>query len=61
MFTPKCPSTDQWIDMVHIYNGIFAIKKNETMPFATDGLRDYHTMWSKSDEDKYCVSHTCGI
>ena len=32
-----------------------AIKTNERLAFAAtmDGLRDYHTKWSKPDKDKY--------
>ena len=29
-------------DVVHIYNGILAIKKNEIMPFVATWARDYH-------------------
>ena len=33
---PKCPSTDEWIKMWHLYTMEYysAIKKNELMPFA---------------------------
>ena len=38
-----------------------AIKKNEMMPFATDGPRDYQTKWSKSEKYKYgMISVICG-
>ena len=37
-----------------------AINKNKIMPFAAtlDGLRDFHTKWSKSDRERqiwYCL------
>ena len=33
---PKCPSIDEWIKKMWVYNGILlSHKKNEIMPFAT--------------------------
>ena len=55
---PKCPSTEEWIkkDMVHIYNGILAIKKNEIVPFAATWM-DLEIIIlsevSQKEEDKY--------
>ena len=36
-------------DVVHIFNGILAIKKDQTNAICSnmDGPRDYHTKWSK--------------
>ena len=40
--------------VVHIYNGILAIKRNEIESFCwdMDGSRDCHTEWSKSEREK---------
>ena len=40
--------------MVYIYSGLLAIKKNEnnTIYSNMDGPRDYHTKWSKPDEER---------
>ena len=47
---------------IYIMKYYSAIKKNEMMPFATDGPRDYQTKWSKSEKDKYgMISVICGI
>ena len=53
---PKCPSTDEWIKkMWYIYTMEYysAIKKewNNAICSNTDGLRDDHTKWSKSDRE----------
>ena len=40
------------------------LKKNEIMPFAAtwEACRDYHTCWSKSDQDKYyMLSYTWNL
>ena len=42
--------------MVYIYNGILLIHKKESdnaICSNIDGPGDYHTKWSKPDEDKY--------
>ena len=61
-------SIDRWIDkedVVHIYNGILLSHKKEwnNVIFSNmDGPRDYHTMWSKSEKEKYhTISLICGI
>ena len=46
-------------DMVHIYNGILlSPKKEQNKAFCsyTNGPRDYHTKWSKSDRERQ-ISH----
>ena len=52
-------------DAVYINNGILLshIKEwNNAICSSMDGLRDYHTKWSKSDKDKYhMISLLCGI
>ena len=43
-------------DVVYINNGILHSHKkerNNAICSNMDGLRDYHTKWSKSDKDKY--------
>ena len=50
-----------YTDTMNYYS---AIKKNEIMPFGsnTDGPRDCHTEWSKTQKDKYLmISLICGI
>ena len=52
-------------DVVHIYNGILAIKKNKIMPFAAIWM-DLEIVIlsevSQTEEDKYhMVSLMCGI
>ena len=47
-------------DVVHIYNGILLSHKkecNNAICSNTDGPRDYHTKWSKSDKDKYDITY----
>ena len=51
---PKCPSTDDWIKKTwhkYIMKYYSATKKNGIMPFIA--TRDYHTKWSKPEENKY--------
>ena len=56
---PKCPSTDDSIDVVYVYTmGYYsAIKKewNNAICSNMDEPRNYHTKWSKLDKDKYHV------
>ena len=51
---PKCPSTDQSIDVVYVYTmGYYsAIKKewNDAICSNMDGPKNYHTKWSKLDK-----------
>ena len=54
---PKCPLTEEWIKkMWYTYTIEYysAIKKNEIMLFIcsnTNGPRDCHTEWTKSDRE----------
>ena len=50
-------SIDRWMDKedVHIYNGILLgheKEQNNAICGNMDGLRDYHTKWSKSDRER---------
>ena len=51
--------------MIHIYNGILLCHRkgwNNAICNDTDGPRDFHTGWNKSEKDKYCIlMHVCGI
>ena len=52
-------------DVVHIYNGILVIKKNETLPFAATWM-DLEIITlsevSQKEENKYhMISLICGI
>ena len=54
---PKFPSTDEWIKKMWYINTMeyySAIKKewNNAICSNMDGLRDYHTKWSKSDRER---------
>ena len=59
---PNCPSTEE--DVVHIYNGIQAIEKNEVMPFAAIWM-DLETVIlsviSQKEKDKHYISLICRI
>ena len=64
---PKCPSTDEWIKMWHIYTREYysAIKKNKIMPFAATWM-DIDIIIlsevSQREKDKYhMISLICGI
>ena len=51
-------SIDKWMDedMVHIHNGILLSHKkewNKAIYSNMDRPRDYHTIWNKSEKDKY--------
>ena len=51
-------------DVVYIYNGVLAIKKNEILTFATTWMDLQGIMLSEisqTDKDKYCISLLCGI
>ena len=65
---PKCPSIDKWIKKkwyICTMEYYSAIKKNETLPFATTWMELGSIMLSKksqSEKDKYhMISLTCGI
>ena len=50
---PKYPSTEEWIKMWYIYNGILLSHKKErnwVMCRDVDGPRDCHTEWIKSEK-----------
>ena len=48
--------------MIHIHNGYYsAIKKNETMPFATIWIEPEITILSKSQKDNYHILFICEI
>ena len=52
---PKCPSTEEWIKKVHIYNGILlSHKKERNWVICRDvgGPRVCHTEWSNSEREK---------
>ena len=51
-------------DVVHIYNGILlSHKKEQNVAICNnlDGPRDDHTMWSKSEKDKYHIIYRCNL
>ena len=61
---PKCPLADEWMKKVwHIYTTEYysAINKNEIIAICSNmnGLRDYHTKWSKSSRERqiYDITH----
>ena len=60
---PKCPSTEEWMKMWHIYNGILAIEKNEMMPFSATWM-DLEMILSEvnqKEKNKYqMTSLICG-
>ena len=64
---PKCPLTDEWINMWYIYTMEYysAIKKNEIMPFAATGMDLGNIILSEvsqTEKDKhYMLSLICGI
>ena len=54
---PKCPPTDEWIKKmwyIYIYHGILLNHKKWSIAICSnmDGLREYHTKWSKSDRER---------
>ena len=64
---PKCPSTDEWIKMWHIYTMecYSAIKRNEIELFVVRWM-DLETVIqnevSQKEKNKYCMlTHICGI
>ena len=63
---PKCPSTDEWIKMWHIYTMEYfsAIKRNEIGSFVETWI-DLETVIqsevSQKEKNKYRIlTHTCG-
>ena len=67
METTQVPINRQFVlkDVVYIHNGILLSHKKEwniAICSNMDGPREYHTKWSKSEEDKYyMISLICGI
>ena len=60
---PKCPSTEEWMKMWHIYNGILAVEKNEMMPFSATwmDLEIILSEVSQKEKNKYkMTSLICG-
>ena len=53
---PKCPLTDEWIKMWHIYTMQYysALKKEWVNAICnnTNWPRNYHTKWSKSERER---------
>ena len=55
---PKCPSTEEWIKKIWsiytmgYYSAIKKEEENNVICSDTDGHRDYHTKWSKSDRER---------
>ena len=64
---PKCPSTDEWVKMWHIYTMEYYsdIKKNKIMPFAATWMQLEIIILSEVSQkeiDKYdMISFICGI
>ena len=56
---PKCPSTDEWIKKIYIYNGILlSHRKNEILPSAATRMDLEGIMQSEisqKEKDKYCI------
>ena len=49
-------------DVVHIYNGLLVIKKNEIIPFTETWMNLEIIILSElSQKDKYHISLICGI
>ena len=51
---PKCPSTEEWLEMWHIYTMEYysAIKNNEIMPFAATQTALEIVILSKSHRER---------
>jgi len=52
----KCPSTEGWIKILHIYNEILLSHKNEehcAICRDIDGPRECHTEWSQKEKMSY--------
>ena len=61
---PKCPSTDEWIKMWHIYTMEYysAIKRNEIELFVVRWMDLESVIQSKSEREKYhMLTHIYGI
>ena len=60
---PKCPLTNEqmkkmWQVYLYTVKYYLAIKKNETVSFAARHRpKDYHAKRSKSEKDKYHITH----
>ena len=64
---PKCPATEEWIKMWHIYTMEYysAIKrKKQCYLHHMDGPRDDQTKWSQSDRERqisYDITYTWNL
>ena len=64
---PKCPSTDEWIKMWHIYTTEYysAIKRNEIVLFVVRWMDLESVIQSEviqKEKNKYCIlTHIYGI
>ena len=55
----KCPSIDEWIDVVHIYSGLLLSHKKELMPFAARWMDSEIIMRSEVSQTKTNILWYC--
>ena len=60
---PKCPSIEEWIKMMYVYKVEYylAIKKNDTMLFATTWMDIEMIILVNQTEKYHVISGSCGI